>query len=101
MPRSPGSHPTRPPEAQPSRPQPRRPEPTRREPPSSARRHGDYDYVEGRGWWPRWFPYWDPGWASYWQSLYDYYYDYYGDDDSAEYARDEYVRSLASQQGWL
>jgi hypothetical protein len=77
-----------------------RPE-TRREPPSAARRHGDYGYVEGYGWWPRWFPYWDASWVSYWQSLYDYYYSYYGDEDAADDARDAYVRDYFTQQGAL
>jgi hypothetical protein len=73
---------------------------SRNTPPASYQRHRDYNYVEGYGWWPTWFPYWDPGWQAYWQSLYD----YYGGDanpDYAEYARDEYMRTIAAQQGWL
>jgi hypothetical protein len=73
---------------------------SRNNPPASVQRHGDYNYVDGYGWWPTWFPYWDPTWQSYWQSLYD----YYGGDanpDYAEYARDEYMRMIAAQQGWL
>jgi hypothetical protein len=73
---------------------------SRNTPPAAFQRHGDYNYVEGHGWWPTWFPYWDSTWQAYWQSLYD----YYGGDanpDYAEYARDEYMRALAAQQGWL
>jgi hypothetical protein len=68
--------------------------------PPSHERHRDYVYVEGYGWWPQWFPYWDPAWLGYWQYLYD----YYGGDqyaEYAEYARDEALRGIAAQQGWL
>jgi len=67
--------------------------------PAAHLRHHDYAYIEGYGWRPRWFPYWDPAWVQYW----DYLYAYYGGDanpEYAEYARDEYLRSIAAQQGW-
>jgi hypothetical protein len=73
---------------------------SRNTPPAAYQRHRDYNYVEGYGWWPVWFPYWDPTWQTYWQSLYD----YYGGDanpDYAEYARDEAMRIIGAQQGWL
>jgi len=101
---SPGSHPTRP--TRPAPPIARPAEPHHEEPPHSwpapeaHRRHGDYAFVEGYGWWPRWYPYSDPSWYAYWQYLYD----YYGGEanaEYAEYARDAALRSIAEQQGWL
>ena len=68
--------------------------------PAAHLRHHDYAYIEGYGWRPRWFPYWDPAWVQYW----DYLYSYFGGESNpeyAEYARDEYLRSLAAQQGWM
>jgi hypothetical protein len=69
-------------------------------PPASYQRHGDYNFVEGWGWWPNWFPYWDSSWFSYWSSLYDYY-GGDGNPDYAEYMRDKVMRQMAVQQGWL
>lgn len=61
--------------------------------------YGDYVIVEG-AWWPRWFPYWDPNWVGYWWQLY---YAYGGDSqaDYAQYARDAYLRALATRWGWI
>ena len=61
--------------------------------------YGDYVIVES-AWWPRWFPYWDPNWIRYWWQLY---YAYGGDAyaDYAQYARDAYLRALATQWGWI
>jgi hypothetical protein len=72
----------------------------RRRPRHPRYRHQDYIYVTNYGWWPRWYPYWDPQWFMYWRQLYD----YYGGDaypEYAEWARDEVLRAMAPQRGWL
>jgi hypothetical protein len=74
--------------------------PNRGRPPTAHQRHHDYVFVEGHGWRPQWFPYWEPAWHQYWKSLYD----YYGGDANPEYAelaRDEALRVIARQRGWL
>lgn len=73
---------------------------SRARPPTAHQRHHDYVFVEGHGWRPQWYPYWDPAWHQYWASLYD----YYGGDSNPEYAelaRDEALRVIARQRGWL
>jgi hypothetical protein len=74
----------------------RRPE----EPPRPHYEHHDYIFIEGYDWWPQWFPYWDPYWYWYWQYLFSY---YQGDlyPEYAEWARDNYLRSIAPQWGWF